>query len=216
MRTKSMLAASLLVALPAGIAVGPPAAAADRPSDNATRVFRVQLEELNSSGASGTAKLRLKGTTLDIRLDATGLTPGLVHAQHIHGTGISECPPPDAAGGDGILSTADGVPFYGPVVTSLTTEGDTSPAAGLAIEIMPVADANGELHYRRSIEVPVAVAADLSAFQIVQHGVDFNANGGYDFSSGPSELNPAFPQEATAPATCGTIDQRGDGQGPGH
>jgi hypothetical protein len=216
MPIRSLLAAGLLVALPAGFAVGAPAVAADPQSDNATRVFHAQLDELNGSGASGTAKLRLKGTMLNIRIDATGLVPNLVHAQHIHGVGNSECPPPEAAGTDGILSTVDGVPFYGPVVTSLTTEGDTSPASGLNIEIMPVADANGEIHYRRTIELPTAIAADLEAFQIVQHGVDFNASGMYDFSSGPSELNPAFPQEATAPANCGTIEHNADGHSHSH
>jgi hypothetical protein len=42
-----------------------------------------------------------------------------------------------------------------------------------------------------------------------QHGVDFNGNGEYDFdSAGASDLDEAFPQEATAPANCGTIDDR--------
>ncbi len=90
----------------------------------------------------------------------------------------------------------------------MTTSGDTSPAAGLTIALMPVADGSGDIRYKRTIELPADVAADLEAFQIVQHGVDFNANSAYDFSAGPSELNAAFPQEATAPANCGTIDHR--------
>lgn len=171
-----------------------------------TQVFRAELDELNDSGAFGTAHLRLRGNELSIRIRARGLAPNLVHAQHIHGIGNSECPPSAAAGTDGILSTADGLPFYGPIVSSLTTSGDTSPAAGLTIELMPVADARGRIDYRRVITLPAAVAADLDAFQIVQHGVDFNDNDAYDFSAGPSELNEAFPQEATAPANCGTID----------
>jgi hypothetical protein len=131
-----------------------------------------------------------------------------VHAQHIHGVGNSECPPPSAAGPDGVLSTADGLPFYGPIVTSLTTRGDTSPSAGLNIEVMPVADATGRVDYRRTITLPNEVASNLSAFQIVQHGVDINHNTQYDFGAGVSELNAAFPQEATAPANCGTIEHQ--------
>ncbi|MEP7114389.1 MAG: hypothetical protein ABI862_14075, partial [Ilumatobacteraceae bacterium] len=158
------------------------------------------------SGAHGVAKLRLTGNRLDIRIDAEGLVPNLVHAQHIHGVGNSECPPPSAAGADGILSTVDGLPFYGPIVSSLTTTGKTTPAQGLSIEIMPKADSHGEIHYRRTITLPKAVAKNLGAFQIVQHGVDFNDNGAYDFGAGVSELDGTLPQEATAPANCGTID----------
>ena len=190
---------------PASAAPGPKPASGVS-SEHRSEVFRAELDELNDSGATGTAKLRLKGTELTIHIRARGLVPNLVHAQHIHGIGNSECPPPSAAGTDGVLSTADGLPFYGPIATSLTTSGDTSPAAGLDIEVMPVADERGRVNYRRTIELPAEVADNLAAFQIVQHGVDLNNNGAYDFGAGPSELDAALPQEATAPANCGTID----------
>lgn len=216
---RNSLAAAVIVGTSIGglglATAGATSAKPDRPekatqSEQATQVFFSDLESLNSSGASGKAKLRLQGNVLDIHIRARGLAPNLVHAQHIHGIGNSECPPPSAAGADGILSTADGLPFYGPIVTSLTTSGDTSPAAGLTIELMPVADAKGRIDYRRTIVLPDAVAADLSAFQIVQHGVDFNGDGSYDFGAGVSELDSALPQEATAPANCGTIDAHQD------
>ena len=176
-------------------------------SSGATRVYRVQLNELNDSGATGQAVLRVKGTTLSVHLIARGLAPNLVHAQHIHGIGNSECPPNGFdPNGDGVTSTAEGVPFYGPIAASLTTSGDTSPAAGLTIELMPVADAQGRINYKRTFTVDQSIARNLAAFQVVQHGVDLNGNGMYDFSAGSSELNPAFPQEATAPADCGTIE----------
>lgn len=208
-RTALVALAATVPLAAAGFGSSAVAASNQTSADAATRVFRAHLHELNDSGATGVAKLRLKGRTLDITINARGLAPNLVHAQHIHGIGNSECPPPSAAGGDGVLSTADGLPFYGPIATSLTTRGDTSPAAGLTIELMPVADDNGEIRYRRTITLPADVAADLAAFQIVQHGVDFNDNGAYDFGKGASELNAAFPQEATAPANCGTIDHVG-------
>lgn len=195
-----------LAVLTAGAIAAPAAADSNNSPNQKTVVYVAQLRSLNSSGAHGVAKLRLSGDSLNIRIDATGLLANSVHAQHIHGVGSSECPPPSAAGADGILSTLDGLPFYGPIVTSLTTHGDTSPAAGLTIELMPVADGNGEIHYQRTITLPSTVAGNLGAFQIVQHGVDFNNSGAYDFGAGPSELNPALPEEATAPADCGTID----------
>src|SRR5215210_6941367 len=148
-------------ALTAGWASTTSARSSNEGHDARTTVYRVELESLNDSGAHGVAKLRLKGDQLNIRIDAEGLLANSVHAQHIHGIGNSECPPPAAAGADGILSTADGLPFYGPIVTSLTTTGDTSPAAGLTIEIMPVADAHGQIHYRRTITLPADVASDL-------------------------------------------------------
>lgn len=211
------LAAAALLTLPVAATTGATVANADdrsgnnKNNNNKTRVFRAHLEPLNNSGASGVAKLRLKGRTLDIRIDAKGLAPNLVHAQHIHGVGNSECPPMSAAGADGVLSTVDGLPFYGPVVTSLTTSGPTSAAEALTISLMPVADANGEIRYRRTLTLPANVAANLGAFQIVQHGIDPNKNGMYDFSLGKSSLNPEFPLEATAPANCGTIDANGRG-----
>jgi hypothetical protein len=155
-------------------------------------------------------KLHLRGDQLTIRIKARGLTPNAVHAQHIHGEGSSECPPPSAAGADGVLNVVEGAPFYGPIVTSLTTAGDTSPAAGLNVEIMPVADAKGRIDYRRTLTLPADVSQDLEDYQVVQHGVDLNGSGGYDFGPGPSELNAAFPLEATVPANCGTIDHVGN------
>ena len=208
-KTRVAAAAALAAALSTGAAASA-SAHTDSPgkSENRTQVFRAELTQLNDSGARGDAKLRLKGDELTIRIRATGLAPNLVHAQHIHGVGNSECPPPSAAGPDGVLSTADGLPFYGPIVSSLTTRGDTSPAAGLNIEVMPVADGNGRVDYRRTITLPHEVASNLGAFQIVQHGVDLNHNSQYDFGAGASELDGTLPQEATAPANCGTIEHQ--------
>jgi len=211
--TKPLAAASAALALV--LTAAAPALAAKPEShaaghqDQRTTVFRSELRSLNNSGAQGVAKLRLKGNVLSVRIDARGLVPNLVHAQHIHGVGNSECPTQAAAGPDGILSTADGLPFYGPIAVSLTESGSTAPSAGLDITIMPVADQNGAIRYQRTFELPADVASNLAAFQIVQHGVDFNANGAYDFGAGASELDGALPQEATAPADCGTIEPIG-------
>lgn len=222
LKTKVAAALTFAALLSGGMAAG--ASAHEKTNmyeDHGARqvqTFRVELDALNDSGAHGVARLRLEGDQLTIKIRANGFAPNLVHAQHIHGVGNSECPAPDSmpsmhTRADGtvqsFLSTSDGAPSYGPIVSSLTTEGDTSPAAGLAIELMPVADAKGRIRYERTITVDPEVAADITSFQIVQHGVDFNDSGDYDFdAAGPSDLAETVPQEATAPATCGTIDHR--------
>ena len=55
-------------------------------------MFHSNLAELNRSGATGSAVLRLCGDPLTIRIKARGLLPTSVHAQDIHGKGNSECP----------------------------------------------------------------------------------------------------------------------------
>lgn len=175
------------------------------------KVFKAKLHQLNRSGAEGTAFMRLEGRRLTTRIFSRDLAPNLPHAQHIHGMAQarSECPTPAAdQNGDGLVNTAEGAPFYGPVAVSFTTRGDTSPKSGLAINRFPVADELGFVVYRRTFKVPAAVARNLGKFAIVQHGVDLNGNGRYDFrAAGRSELDPSLPQEATIPAVCGVINR---------
>jgi hypothetical protein len=171
--------------------------------------FEANLAPLNNSGANGTATLMLKGNQLSTDIESEGMAEGLPHAQHIHGRAqaISECPTLAAdQNGDGLVNTAEGQPAYGPILVSLTTRGDTSPSSGLAVDRFPVAGTDGSLDYSRTFEVPGKVAANLGDFHIVQHGVDLNNNGVYDFeAAGASELDPSLPQEATIPANCGPI-----------
>ncbi len=105
------------------------------------------------------------------------------------------------------MNTTEGEPSYGPILTSFTTEGDTSPESGLAVDRFPVANEDGTLTYGRTFGVPSNVADRLEDFAVVQHGVDLNGNGVYDFeAAGASDLDPNLPQEATVPANCGTIE----------
>jgi hypothetical protein len=180
----------------------------------AQRYFKADLNPLNRSGAEGTAFIKKDGRQLTTRIHTEGMAPNLPHAQHIHGMAqaISECPTLRAAddNNDGLLNTVEGVPFYGPIAVSLTTRGDTSPASGLAVNRFPVANEGGSLQYARTFAIPSKVARNLGDFAIVQHGVDLNGNGKYDFrAAGKSELDPSLPQEATIPANCGVINPVG-------
>ena len=172
--------------------------------------FKADLNPLNRSGSDGTAILHKEGGKLDAKIYSTGMAPELPHAQHIHGIAqaISECPTLAAdANGDGLVNTAEGLPSYGPIAVSLTTRGDTSPDSALAVDRFPVANSVGFMGYNRTIAVPDSVRKNLGKFAIVQHGVDLNHNGAYDFeSAGASELDESLPQEATIPANCGVIN----------
>ena len=172
--------------------------------------FRAELEPLNGSGASGHAKLTLQGNERNTKINSHGLAPNLTPAQNIHGfkQAVSECPTLAADDdGDVLVNTLEGLPSYGPILVSLTTTGDTSPSSGLAVDRFPVANPGGSERYERTIEVSSEIANKLGMFHIVQHGVDLNGNGKYDFEvAGASELDPSLPQEATIPANCGVIE----------
>ena len=208
MLSKKKLGLALVLAVALSLSLAPVAFA----QGTGQKVFMADLNPLNHSHAHGHAVLKKEGRMLDTKIVTTNMAPGLPHAQHIHGMAqaISECPTLAAdTNGDGLITTAEGLPSYGPIRVSLTTRGDTSPASALAVNRFPTANSNGLLRYDRDLSVSRKVARNLGKFAIVQHGVDLNHNGRYDFSAGPSELDPSLPQEATIPANCGVIDRVG-------
>jgi len=120
------------------------------------------------------------------------------------------CPGPGAAGPDGVVTVLDGVPFYGGILTSLTSNGDVSPSSALALDRFAVADANGYLYYQRTL-TSIEGYTDAGTVQVVVHGIDFDGNGQYAFnpdnafSSRSSSLSAAIPLEATVPVLCGGV-----------
>jgi hypothetical protein len=174
--------------------------------------YKAHLNPLNRSGAEGHAILEKEGKKkVETEIHTKGLASKLPHAQHIHGfkKALSECPTLAASGRDNLITTAEGLPSYGPIQASLTTKGDTSPKSALAVDRFPVANAKGTVQYERTFSVSANVAKNLGKKVIVQHGVDLNHNGKYDFkAAGKSELDPSLPQEATIPATCGVINPK--------
>jgi hypothetical protein len=207
MKNKFSIVLLLVAALTVGLA-----SVALAQGTTAQRYFKADLNPLNRSGAEGTAILKKEGTKLTTRIYSTGMAPNLPHAQHIHGfkQAVSECPTLAASGRDNLITTVEGLPSYGPIQVSLTTRGDTSPASALAVGRFPVANSVGFLKYERTLFVSRNVASNLGKKAIVQHGVDLNHNGRYDFrSAGRSELDPSLPQEATIPANCGVINPVG-------
>ena len=174
----------------------------------------VQPDAVPNSSASGETRIKaLPNGKVQVKVEAWGLTPG-VHAMHLHGVPgeatDNACPGPDAAGDDGVVTVLDGAPFYGGILTSLTTSGDTSPASALALDRFPVADASGYLEYSRTFD-DAAALTDAGSVQVVVHGIDFDGNGTYafdaddPFSSRSSSLGESIPLEATVPVLCGGI-----------
>jgi hypothetical protein len=165
------------------------------------------------SNVHGEALLIRSDAKLTVVLTVRGASPSLAHAQHIHGIGLSQCPSSrDDANRDGLITTTEGHDDYGPIVTSLTTSGDASPASGLAGDRFPIASGGGTYVYQRTFDigtdVPANVASQVDRYQLVVHGIDVNRNGTYDMEgAGPSDLDPSLPQEATVPAACGEIER---------
>ncbi len=149
--------------------------------------------------------VEVSGTTVSFALAAENLADG-PHAAHIHfgADAAHACPTEDAdTNDDGQILTSEGVPLYGGIVLSLTTEGDTSPAS--ALDVPRFATGSDFEYLREEIEVTEDVAAALLSGQAVAvvHGVDADGSGTYD--GPPSELDPSVPEEATLPALCGVV-----------
>ena len=204
--------ALLAFALPAGVLTAAAPVAAEE-----SMTLHADLGALNDSGAQGTSTVMIQGTRVTVEIESSGLLAEQPHAQHFHIGGMNVCPGPDAADDiedDDRLSTTEGQPSYGEIKTSLTTEGDTSPDSGLAVDRFPVADADGHVTYHRTFEVPEDVASSIKAGEavIVQHGLDYNGNGEYDADGGgASDLDPELPAEATDPSTCGKLTPAPEG-----
>ncbi len=149
-------------AVNASVAAQPDAQNGASSGSPAVEVFRVSLAPLNGSGVHGTATIQVKGSDLVVELQAVGHVPDMMHAQHIHGftDGTdATCPPPSAAGADGVLSFTDGLPFYGPVQLLLAP----FPAP---------ANSSGAFHYRGSFpQGSLAFGVeDLELKTMVLHG----------------------------------------------
>lgn len=186
-----------LVALPAAMALT--VGASSQAAAEGTGAFQINLAQLNDSGSKGTAMLSLQGNRLTVKIESEGLVPGQPHAQHLHGSTDGHdfhCPDASAdTNGDGVIDNTEATVDYGNINISLTTKGPTDMMSGLAVDRMPVADAQGKLSYQRTLTVSQAVVDHIKDLHIVQHGIDRNNNQKYDFDgAGKSELDPKLPR----------------------
>jgi hypothetical protein len=180
-----------------------------RATENAGQRVTAELAQVptNHVNGVGNALLQLNGTVATVSVNTSGLL-NAVHAMHVHAGELGKCPPASAAhrhGGHLSISTLDGVPWYGPPVTALTTRGDTSAKSILAFRRFL---SGGVIRYTRRFDVGKAVAATIRHDNavVVVHGIDYNRNGIYDYSAlDRSDLKRSLPGETTAPALCGAL-----------
>ena len=105
--------------------------------------YQASLSSLNHSSGSATLSLALNGNQATVTEHVTGIADTFMnapypHVQHIHGGALGTCSLPSAdTNGDGVISTTEGAPSYGGVLTTLSTTGDTTPAAATNIKTAP-------------------------------------------------------------------------------
>jgi hypothetical protein len=181
---------------------GSPAMAADQS-------YQSTLGQLNGSSGSATIELQVTGNQAHVLLNVSGMPATFMdmpypHVQHIHGGAQGTCPDPSAdKDGDQVISTTEGAPSYGGIVTTLSTSGDTSPAAGLDIK---VAGQGAAYTIDRTFELNAETKAALEAGTavVVVHGLD-PATLSPAGAAAKSDIIPELPLAATSPALCGTL-----------
>lgn len=201
---KSMLLLAPAVALGAAVLAMPgTASAADATS------YQAQLSALNHSSGSGTVMISLNGSQATVTEHFSGLAASFggnpyPHVQHIHIGAQGVCPTTAAdKNGDGVISTTEGAPFYGGIGATLSTSGDTSPAAGTTLTVAP---SGASTDYSRTITLDAKTMASLTSGKavVVVHGLD-PATLSKQAQGEKSDLVPALPLAATSPALCGTL-----------
>lgn len=212
--------AMLLVPLAGLLVLGPIGAGSAQTLPRGIGVFRANLSPVannpstaTGSTASGSAYLVQVGDRLTGVIYATGLSPNLPHAMHIHGQAqaAAECPGANRdTNGDGLVDTLEGLVDYGPILVSFTTTGATGGNLlpdGLDLSRFPTANQAGFLTYSRTFSIPMSVAERLGELHIVIHGSDLNGNGVYDGvrSSLSDLIGATVPLEAELPVLCGPI-----------
>ena len=201
---KSALLAAPTVALGIAMFAMPGIASASTGSS-----FEAQLAGINHQTGSGTLMLQLNGSQATVTEHYTGLAATFggkpyPHVQHIHIGAKGVCPDTSAdANGDGVISTTEGGSSYGAIGATLSTSGDTSPAAGLTLTAAPMG-ASADLHRTFTLDSKTLDSVKAGTAVIVVHGDDPSTLS-TKAQGEKSDLVPALPLAATSPALCGAL-----------
>ncbi|MBA3583464.1 MAG: hypothetical protein H0W36_02860 [Gemmatimonadetes bacterium] len=136
--------------------------------------FAADITPLNRSEVEGTLRMSLADNHLTVDIDARGLEPSTIHAQHIHGVldGNREasCPvPADDPNADGFVGLDEGKSAYG---------GDL-----LALEPFPTVGPSGRLDWNLTLDVDPDELRPLERRVLLLRGglADLDAKGGADY-----------------------------------
>ncbi len=137
-------------------------ASVDHDDKHGKAKYVVDLEPLNNSGVYGEVELKLKKNKLHIEIEASGLEPGKIHPQHIHGhdkpVKNATCPGIEAdSNADGVISVQEGLPAYGPIILPLVP--------------FDLVDDGGNLEYQASFTVKTGTLQPLHKRVIILHGM---------------------------------------------
>lgn len=216
----------------AGLGLAMPGVASASTSSNYQATLRPVALNTPPGAASGQLTLTLNGDRATISEHVTGLAPTLPtdkktlnalgvptafagkpfpHVQHIHINGHGRCPTASADGnGDGLITVVEAQDDYGPIGTTLSTKGDTSPKAAADVTIAP---GGGSFTYQRTITLDQATMTAIKDNNavIVVHGLN-PANAPKASLTTPNSLGITLPGAhkkvaaiATAPALCGAL-----------
>jgi len=203
-----------LALLMAAAAAGLPAVAGAQ-TGQANAVYVAHLSALNTKVTGvktvGEARFTIKGDSLTIAVNASGLPKDIEHWQHFHGFTDGRqaaCPTPSAdANGDGIIDVVETgaaagttmVPFSGDPVSMDVPHGT-----------YPKASATGRLQYRETVSLSALQAAFAKAFDgqkldldrrvVFIHGIPAASK----LRASVASLGP-IPAQVTLPIACGKI-----------
>jgi hypothetical protein len=211
MQKKTFVGLPLIALGALGMGAAIPAMASAASTGSTTYTATLAPVPVNgANGASGTLTLALSGNQATITehvagLAATFMNAPFPHVQHIHGGALGVCPTAAAdTNHDGVITTTEGQPSYGAIQTTLSTSGDTSPAAGTDMKTAP---SGASFDYNRTITLDATTLQSIQTGKavIVVHGIDPTTAQSPTAAGQPSELVPSLHQAATAPALCGTL-----------
>jgi len=207
------LAALVVLAGAVAAVIGVTSGGSSSPPVNGRFAAAVRPVPTNRVNATGHATVQLHGNVATVTVDTNGLLQA-AHLMHIHG-GTGNCPPASAAvvyQGHRFISANVGDKYYGPVVTSLTETGDTSPASHLSSSLFAQV---GNIRYERTLTLGPGVAQQIrnGLAVIVVHGIDYDGGKAYDNylgsgveASAPALCGPLFPVQTTGAARTGSAN----------
>ena len=154
-------------------------------------IFVASISSINESAngnrnVSGDVRLEVQGDQLLITVEASGLEPGMMHLQHLHGAkggGAMTCPDVTAdTNNDQLVDITEAYDIAG--VTMIPFH-DNPPNMEVDTQTYPTADENGNISYRQTVDLNELRNSfnekfdwdqlDFSKFTYLIHGVKESA-----------------------------------------